>query len=427
MNTMKKVACLGTVCVGGLLFAGPSVSDVSMSQATGNRKVTVGYTLDAPAIVTVDFLTNGVSIGGANITKLAGDVNKKVEAGVHTIVWDPSLAWPGEKIDAAQVSAAVTAWALDNPPDYMVVELATVSDNRVAYYASADFLPGGLLSNDAYRTSKIVMRRIPAGGVTWTMGNPENTTIARTHSVTLADDYYMGVFPITQQQWRNVCGGMDGVANTALTDDKGASLGFSPMFPRNNIGYRRLREADALAQSVANNSAYDWPAAPLATSFIGRLRAKTGSVVAFDLPSEAQWEFAARGGHGFGFWGNGDIYSSGTAKNVGAVTDSVTRGGYNVGSFAPNDFGLYDMHGLVYEWCLDWYRDDVTDNATGEVVASTTQEISGVGKAHVVKGGCWWEGFPYAEPAYRGKHIANWDGPGSGAGLRVAAPLCDRH
>lgn len=426
MKLFKGMTVALAAGVGGVLMAGPSVSNVTMSQASGSRLVTVEYTLDAPAIVTVDFVTNNVSIGGSKIWKLAGDVNKKVEAGTHTITWRPDISWPGEKIDAAQVSAAVTAWALDNPPDYMVVELAEVSDNRVSYYASADFLPGGLLTSDLYRTSKLVMKRIPAGGVTWTMGNPENTSIARTHSVTLADDYYMGVFPITQQQWRNVCGG-DGVANAALTDANGVSQGFSPMFPRNNIGYRRLREADAMAATVANNSAYDWPNDPNPASFIGRLRTKTGNVVALDLPSEAQWEFAARGGHGFGFWGNGATFSSPTIKGLGATTDSVTRGGYDVGSFAPNDYGLYDVHGLVYEWCLDWYKDDVTDNSTGEVIASTTQEVPGNGKCHVVKGGCWWEGFPYAEPAYRGKHFPNWDGPGSAAGLRVAAPLCDRY
>ena len=90
-------------------------------------------------------------------------------------------------------------------------------------------------------------------------------------------------------------------------------------------------------------------------------------------------------------------------------------GGYNVGSFAPNDYGLYDVHGLVYEWCLDWYKDDITDNSTGEPITTAASY-------RVLKGGCWWEAFPYAEPAYRGKStgIGPWDGPGSAVGLRVA-------
>jgi formylglycine-generating enzyme required for sulfatase activity len=97
-------------------------------------------------------------------------------------------------------------------------------------------------------------------------------------------------------------------------------------------------------------------------SFMGQLRKKAGNV--FDLPTEAQWEYACRAG-------------TTTALNDGNnITNTVSdgclaklaryycnrndgKGGYSehttVGSYLPNAWGLYDMHGNVWEWCLDWY------------------------------------------------------------------------
>ena len=72
-----------------------SVSDVSVAQS-GSRLVTVSYKLGAPAIVTVDFLTNGVSIGEKNFSNVSGDVNRLVTEteSIRTIRWQPRDSWP---------------------------------------------------------------------------------------------------------------------------------------------------------------------------------------------------------------------------------------------------------------------------------------------------------------------------------------------
>ncbi len=100
------------------------------------------------------------------------------------------------------------------------------------------------------------------------------------------------------------------------------------------------------------------------------MKARTG--IYFDLPSEAQWEFAARAGHGSGYWGDGTaVKNADTDANLGELGRYKNNGGGTattatlepsaggtdiVGSHKPNDWGLYDMHGNVWEWCLDWYR-----------------------------------------------------------------------
>ena len=104
----------------------PSVSDVSISQGTSSRAVTVTYTLaDAPAIITLDVLTNGVSIGQQNIWALDGDVNKVVQPGLRTITWHPEKSWPNQQFGAGVVTAKVVAWNTDDPPQYLAADLVS--------------------------------------------------------------------------------------------------------------------------------------------------------------------------------------------------------------------------------------------------------------------------------------------------------------
>ena len=164
--------------VGALSGAVPEPSGVTMTQSDTSRRVTIAYTLvNAPAVVTFDIQTNTsegvwVSIGARNIQNYEGDVAKLIETdGEKKITWRPDLSWPDHQIAEGGARAVVTAWAPDNTPDYMVVDLKATTSPRVKYYVAEDALPGGLLANLDYRLSKIVMRKVMAKGVAWTMGN----------------------------------------------------------------------------------------------------------------------------------------------------------------------------------------------------------------------------------------------------------------
>ena len=127
MNTKSLLLAALTAAIAATMQAAvPRVSNTQMTQAA-NRLVTITYELaDGPAVITLDIETNvtgtaeWVSIGGANIQQVTGDVWKKVETGSHTIQWRPDLSWPDHKIAAGGARAAITAWALDNTPDKMV-------------------------------------------------------------------------------------------------------------------------------------------------------------------------------------------------------------------------------------------------------------------------------------------------------------------
>ena len=182
-----------------LLAATPSIEGPATIVSHGSRRVDVNYTLAGDAaIVTVDFQTNYVegtetkwaSIGGRNYANLVGDVNHVVEPGERHVYWNPELSWPNQTVPAGGLRAVVKAFPTNSPPDYLVIDLET---GAKTWYADTDTLPDGGLTNDVYRTDRLVMRRIPAAGVKWKMGNDGTSynqlSAASQHLVTFSSDY----------------------------------------------------------------------------------------------------------------------------------------------------------------------------------------------------------------------------------------------
>ena len=354
---MKTKTCLSLVAAfaaSALVAATPVIKadSVTFSQNTTTRLVTIGYTLEeTDAVVTVDVLTNGVSIGEENFTNIDGDVNRRVAPGDHLIVWHPRASWPDHVFTNNEVSVEVRAWDVTIPPDYMVVDLASEVD-RIRYYVSEKALPDGGLANDVYRTTKLVMRRIPASGNVWTMGSSASNTdgdglLTRTdsrekqHLVMMTNDYYIGVFPTTQAQHERVVGN-NPIATT--------SANYNPLAPVMH-NYPSIRGEDV-----------DWPSTGHAvgsSSFLKKWRDLTG--IDFDLPTSAQWEFAARAGTSTSFF-FGPAASSNDLPLYAWCKFNSGSHVHKVGELLPNPFGLYDVYGQSWDWCLDYsgYISDTT-------------------------------------------------------------------
>ena len=215
------------------------------------------------------------------------------------------------------------------------------------------------------------MRKIMAKDVEWTMGStpqesPRDAAKEATHTVQLTNNYYIGVFEMTQTQWSLI----DGDFPSYFTTERS-------LRPVEQMSYNRIRMANK--SNTAAAGAPDWPSPPFADSFLGRLNARTG--LDFDLPSEAQWEFACRAGNGDGRWGDGsDMLNVANETNLSRLgrynrnggylkpgtwsdpksTWGVTNGTAACGSYLPNSWGIYDMHGNVREWCLDLGNNDIS-------------------------------------------------------------------
>ncbi len=412
----------------------PTLSNVTLSQS--GTIVTVSYTLaNGPAVITADILTNavdaaqGVSIGAQNFRNLRGDVNKIVmEDGTHTITWRPHRSWPDHLITDNSVRARLTAWATNTPPPYMVADLA---NGERRYYASEDALPGGLHENPEYKLTKVVMRRIEAAGKSAVIGSKVElgySSAEYSYTVTFDADYYIGVFEVTRGQWAQF--------DSARSNGFNVESAFRPMA---NASYAQVRWNKVSEEWGNDGTVADWPAAPRESSFLGRCRTATG--IDFDLPTAAQWEYAARGGFGEGYWGDGSPIV-GTeadanldrlgryAKNGGQVSDDFAanrdieqtawtsaNGTAVVGSYRPNGYGLYDMHGNVREWVLDWWYDN--PSAFTDAPPSVPQTTS---RLCTVRGGHWNDVSVGCRAAARAAKAGTPAAKDIYTGLRLAAP-----
>ena len=389
-------------------------SSVTFTQVKGGAEIS--YSLGAdPAIVTLaietNTLANGagewVDIGGENVQHVSGDVNKIVReaSSVRKIRWAAYKDIPERIFKDGRIRAVVTAWATNAPPDYLVVGLDTEDDVR--FYASTNYLPGGF-GSDAYRTTKLLMRKVPAAGVTWRMGMPWDASGNRIdseghdpgrsiqHLVMLTEDYYMGVFEVTQGQYTNMCDKSNISMYNHLAD--------SPFRPMENIGVQHLR-----GQTTEFGDGIWWPKTGhqvTGDSAIGQLREKTG-LDGFDLPTAAQWEFACRAGAETLYsWGdaldNAYCWHADNSERLADKNGKSYKAGYPVGLKRPNAFGLYDMHGNVQEICLDrgtdrdaysdtfapdWKQGGVTVDPDGGLVGSVYNATETAVTSRVVKPG----------------------------------------
>ena len=375
---MKSVLAFAASGLCGAAMAFPEVSDVSMTQ-DANRLVTITYALSEPAVVTFDILTNNTvsgkweSIGVERFDHATGDAGKLVAAGVgKSIVWQPRYDWPGQKITGGNVKCEVKAWPTNAPPPFMAVSLC--NEKEVRYYASEASVPGGVTS-DVWKTTHLLMRKMPAERATFRMGaagddfgHPSlyksHYAHERSHLVTFTADYYIGVYPVTQKQYTLFNG-----SNPSQYSGNTAKYPKSDMHPVEKVKWTDLR-----------GSSVDWPADGHAVddnSAIDKLRDLTG--VYFDLPTEAQWEFACRAGASSPLY-NGELTSA-NVRAIGWCAGNSTNESTNaiqtwpVGLKQSNGFGLYDMIGNVYEWCLDWFGDMSTDAVVDpEGLASGTKK-----------------------------------------------------
>ena len=187
--------------------------------------------------------------------------------------------------------------------------------------------------------NKLINNMVYVSGGTFIMGGDESSDQTPTHSVTLSS-YYICKYEVTQALWRAVMGSN------------------SSKFKGDNLPVEQVSWNDC-------------------QTFINRLNSYTGRN--FRLPTEAEWEFAARGGN----YSRHYKYSgSNYISDVAWYCDNSGNRTHPVGTKQANELGLYDMSGNVWEWCSDWYG-----SYSSYSQSNPTGATSGFGR--VERGGNW--------------------------------------
>jgi formylglycine-generating enzyme required for sulfatase activity len=191
-------------------------------------------------------------------------------------------------------------------------------------------------------------------GGTFQMGSNESDDEKPIHSVTV-NDFYIGKYEVTQKEWRAIMG----------TNPSG------------------FKDCDSCpVEKVSWNDVQE---------YIKKLNAKTGKN--YRLPTEAEWEYAARGGN----QSKGYTYSgSNTIDNVAWYSSTSDLKTHPVGQKSSNELGIYDMSGNVYEWCTDWYGSDYYKNSS-----SNNPKGANSGPFRVLRGGAWNNTPAYCRFAFR--------------------------
>lgn len=358
--------------------AAPQVGNVSLSANGG--KATITYDLSVSAgIVTMEIQTNTVAdlsgewipLDGLLLTNVSGDVSCVVRPGTgRRIVW-PTKEMFGDAV-LKNARAVLTAWSTNAPPDWCVGDLTGADVAR--YYTSTNYFPLGF-NDDTYKTKKIVFKRVRAKGKSFSMGQPtaiDSNSGGGVHPVTLARDFYLAIVETTQAQYHYATG-KKSPWNTAQwpTD----AMYYDSKLPFLIGWWDNIR---------GGNFVTDGYGSALSGSFVGSARTKTGLLI--DLPTEAEWEFAARCG---GMRTKTQLVNGDDAERIDVAWCSSNSDAlcHDVGLLSPNDWGFYDMLGNVSEWCLD----PVTSSGNKPPSLSGTEGFDPVGMlegdAHVARGG----------------------------------------
>ena len=440
---MKKTI-LALVAVAGLA----SVSAVDFNailvrqQWPWSANIVVEYTLantaGRPCNVQV-FAYDGDTPLSLPVDALSGDMYGMTGDGLYRIVIDPVKAFGNETFSIANFKVKLeTAEAAANLKE-VIYKVYDLTDGSCRDVTRADILNGkmgsyetdfgkigpgfntsetdvliwtGVTNDVAYKTTKLVMRKIPAADKVWTMGdfaairsasqNQKNGEWETNHLVKITYDYWTGVFEVTRKQFELMVG-THGAANA----DPGA---------------------DCLPEGRLVTGNYG-ASGPYAKRFAQKLRDKTG-VSGFDLPTEAEWEFACRAGTSTSLNSGLDAsggWWSGCDGNMDKIAWMKGNSGgalHPVGGKLPNAFGLYDMLGNVMEYTRDTRGGTASDYLASFGVGWTPETVvvdpvSPQGGWDLMKGAAGVSYGAYVRSGDRTYSFENWSTPNDFFGFRI--------
>lgn len=439
---MKKLSVFLLLLASASIYAAPSVERVVVRQQwPWSTDVKVEYSLVGvdeknPVDISVSVFNGDVDLTSAKLNDAITGDRYYITEPVGSFTIDPITAFGTEKVALGNFKVKLTlapSPANMNEILYKVVDLDapyTVTDVRrydfyngkmgeyVTSYQAIDqefstsledvLIWTGVTKDDVYKTDKMVFRRIPAAGKSFMMQtNNASVNGGAGVKVSFAKDYYISVFEMTQMQVKKFYPKWIPNETNALYAAKRAAS--CAKVAGNNTP---LRSGD-------NDNNIPWPENTDHTlsqdtaCLCGNMQKKIG--LCFDLPTEAMWEYACRAGTDSRLY-TGDyskkfVYNDTHVKKIlravsvnNKQTDTstasrncdLTVGPNEPGKYKPNAFGLYDMLGNLWEWCIDRYMSDENLKGGSDPLGPTAEESSNTTR-HVLRGGSYKWNVSYSD------------------------------
>jgi formylglycine-generating enzyme required for sulfatase activity len=348
MPTIKPPDVAGTEVVSAVTFrSNPDGADIeidgkfagstpSMLQLkAGDYKIAIKSSGFSPWERTISVISNGTISVNATLQRIPVESTRPVSLPQPVARPTPSPQNQVVSVNASIAKSTTNGTVISSNPE-------ASNQSRVPTVIAE---PGTRSS-----ASGIQLVWIPAGS--FQMGSTDGEKYERpVRRVVISEGFWMGKYEVTQLQWFTEMG-----VNPSDFEKCGGAC------PVENVSWEDAQR------------------------FVARLNAKNDGFV-YSLPTEAQWEYAARAGT-TGKW-------AGDLKEMAWYSDNSNGRTQPVGTKRANAFGLHDMHGNVWEWCEDWYGDYPK-------IPETDPRGPAKGKYRILRGGSWKDGSGDARSAYRG-------------------------